>query len=316
VHCLSISAGTTEVSRRHLPTTWNIPFAPIQHDAFWIIWHGLEYRDGAGGMRPQTTALAIAATCVAIPTANSADLPVYPAPAPATASVAFNPVRADPWTGFYSGGNFGYGWANANSNLTLAGNAFSNGPLSGNGANLDGVNGGLQAGYNWQTGYFLVGVEGDIQAADQNQTSTYSCGLACSVTETAKIDWFGTIRGRAGIAYKDVLFYGTGGANWTDGEHNFSGTLGGASASLANFTHDSFGWVAGGGIEWMFAWGWSAKIEYLYLENTNSNFTISVPAGVGGGTLTDTAKASNNVVRIGLNYHFYPPYGGGWPYNH
>lgn len=61
--------------------------------------------------------------------------------------------------------------------------------------------------------------------------------------------------------------------------------------------------------------GWSAKIEYLYLRNTNSNSTLTVPAGLGGGTLTNTADASDNVVRAGLNIIFRSLTVGGWPYH-
>ena len=262
-------------------------------------------------MRTRTVALAIAASSIAFCSANGADLPAPYSPVPAQAPVVYNPARLGPWTGFYLGGNIGYGWANADGDFTLAGNAFATGTVVGNSVNLDGVNGGLQAGYNWQTGIFLIGVEADIQGSDQNQSFSYFCGATCSLTQNAKIDWFSTFRGRAGFAIKDVLFYGTGGLDWIRGTNDFSGTLNGAGANLASFTHDSLGWVAGGGIEWMFWYGWSAKIEYLYLQNNNSNSTITVPAG--GGILTSTANASDNIVRIGLNYHFGFPYGGGWP---
>lgn len=266
-------------------------------------------------MRDRIITLAIAALSftVGAGVANSADLPASSAPAPVAAPLVYDAVRAGPWTGPYFGGNIGYGWTNAAGDYTLANNAFANATTIGSANNLDGLNGGLQAGYNWQTGIFFLGVEGDFQAADQNQTSNFSCSLNCSVTQTSKIEWISTFRGRAGFAITDVLLYGTGGLNWTHGEDEFSGTFNGTSANLANFTHDSLGWVAGGGVEWMFAWGWSAKIEYLYLRNTSSSSTITIPAGLGGGTLTNTADVSNNVIRVGLNYHFFMPSGGGWP---
>ncbi len=265
-------------------------------------------------MRYRVFALVLAAATMTFGSANGADLPAPSYPAAVPTPTVYD-LRAGPWTGPYFGGNIGYGWADANSNYTLAGNSFINGTLAGTGANLDGVNGGLQAGYNWQIGIVFLGAEADFQAAGQNETLNLFSAACCSVTEAAKIDWFSTFRGRAGFAIKDVLLYGTGGLNFTHGENDFSGTLNGTSANLANFTHDSLGWVAGAGVEWMFAWGWSAKVEYLYLRNTNSNSTIAIPAVLGGGSLTDTAEASNNVFRFGLNYHFFGPYAGGWP-NH
>lgn len=264
-------------------------------------------------MRTRTIALAIAASSMSFCSANSADLPAPYSPPVVAGPVVYNPARLGPWTGFYFGGNIGDGWTSTDGGYALTGNAFATGTAVGNPFNLDGVNGGLQAGYNWQTGLFLIGVEGDIQAADQDKTFNYVCGLSCSVSQTAKIDWFSTFRGRAGLAIKDVLFYGTGGLNWIHGDNDFNGTMNGANANFASFTHDSLGWVAGGGIEWMFWYGWSAKIEYLYLQSNNSSSAVTVPASLGGGNLTSTPYGSNNIVRVGLNYHFGFPYGGGWP---
>ena len=261
-------------------------------------------------MRSPTVLSAIVAIAMTSISAQAADLPTVatePAQAPVVYNPAYNAWLAGPWTGFYVGGNLGYGWASAAGNYTLTGNAFAAGNLATSPISLNGVNGGLQAGYNWQTGMLLLGIEGDFQAADPNQTLTSSCGAGCSVTETAKLSWFGTVRGRAGIAIKDVLLYGTGGLNWTYGTNNFTGTLNGTTGNLANFTFNSLGWTAGGGVEWMFYWGWTAKIEYLYLKNNNSSSSVSVPAGLGGGTLTNTVSASNQIVRVGINYHFLDP---------
>ncbi|MFL4996574.1 MAG: porin family protein, partial [Microvirga sp.] len=86
--------------------------------------------------------------------ASAADLPVRAAPpAPIIAAV---PVFT--WTGFYVGVNAGYGW-NANDSITVGGVRFD---LDDEG----GFVGGAQAGYNYQIGSFVVGLEGDIQYAD------------------------------------------------------------------------------------------------------------------------------------------------------
>jgi outer membrane immunogenic protein len=264
-------------------------------------------------MRLRACAFAIAASSIAFSSAYSADLPVSPYPPPA-APVVYSPVAPGPWTGFYIGGNMGYGWTNSIGNYTLTGNAFStDATFVGSPVNLDGANGGFEAGYNWQTGNFLIGVEADIQGSTQDQTFNYLCGPTCAVSQSAKLDWFSTFRGRAGFAVKDVLFYGTGGLSWTHSENEFSGTFGGTPVSLASFAHDSVGWTAGGGIEWMFWYGWSAKIEYLYLGNTAASSLVTIPAALGGGTIISTANASDNIVRGGVNFHFGYPVGGAWP---
>ena len=58
-------------------------------------------------------------------------------------------------------------YASTTGDYTPANNAFA-GTTIGRVINLDGLNGGLQAGYNWQTGISVLGVEGDFQAVDQN----------------------------------------------------------------------------------------------------------------------------------------------------
>jgi outer membrane immunogenic protein len=261
-------------------------------------------------MRLRAFAFLVAASSVALSSAYAADLPVTPYPPPAAAPVVYDPMVPGPWTGPYIGGNLGYGWTNTIGNYTLTDPTRT---FVGNTVNLDGAIGGLQFGYNWQTGYFLIGGEADIQGSTQNQTFSSICGTACTVSEDAKLDWFSTIRGRAGIAIKDVLFYGTGGFAWTHSDNSFSGMIGGVPAALGSLAHDGWGWTAGGGIEWMFWYGWSAKVEYLYLGNTAASNIITIPAASGGGMILSTANASDNVVRAGVNYHIGYPIGGGWP---
>jgi outer membrane immunogenic protein len=263
-------------------------------------------------MRSSTCAFAFVASCLAFYPAYGADLPVSPIPPSAAAPVAYNPVTPGPWTGFYAGGTLGYGWTTSIANYTLSGNTFATNP-TGSSQTLSGANGGFELGYNWQTGNFLIGVEGDIQGSSQDQTFNYVCGPTCAVGQSTKLDWFSTLRARAGFAVRDVLFYGTGGLAWTHSDNGFAGTFGGVTAPLATVSHDNVGWTAGAGVEWMFWYGWSAKVEYLYLGNTAASSIVSIPAASGGGTILSTANASDNIVRAGVNYHFGFPYGGGWP---
>jgi outer membrane immunogenic protein len=265
-------------------------------------------------MRSSTCAFAFAASCLVFYPAYGADLPVSPIPPSAATPVVYNPVTLGPWTGFYAGGTLGYGWTTSIANYTLTGNALStDATFVGSSQTLSGANGGFELGYNWQTGNFLIGVEGDIQGSSQDQTFNYVCGPTCAVAQSTKLDWFSTLRARAGFAVKDVMFYGTGGLAWTHSDNGFSGTFGGVTTPLATVSHDNVGWTAGGGVEWMFWYGWSAKVEYLYLGNTAASSIVSIPAASGGGTILSTANASDNIVRAGVNYHFGFPYGGGWP---
>jgi outer membrane immunogenic protein len=136
--------------------------------------------------------------------------------------------------------------------------------------------GGVQAGYNWQSGAMVFGLEGDIQAS-----------AAADTFAPWKFSnpWFGTVRGRVGYAFNNILFYGTGGLAF--------GELRGETFGLSE-THTNAGWTAGVGAEFGFAPHWTAKVEYLFVDLSDSRFTIT--GAQNGYTF--------GLVRAGVNYHF------------
>ncbi|MGY8634462.1 porin family protein [Bradyrhizobium sp. 14AA] len=170
------------------------------------------------------------------------------------------PLNAYSWAGPYLGGNVGYEW----------------GSVDNNPAKPSGFVGGVQAGYNFQNGPFVFGVEGDIQAAGADDTFA---------PWKFSNPWFGTLRGRAGYAFSNILFYGTAGL-----------AFGELRAQTFGWTesHTTAGWTIGAGAEVGFAPNWSAKLEYLYIDLSSSQFAIT---GVSNGY-------SASVVRAGVNYHF------------
>jgi outer membrane immunogenic protein len=171
-------------------------------------------------------------------------------------------LDADSWAGFYLGGNFGYAWGRVD-------NAW---------AKPSGFIGGVQAGYNWQqpNSPWVFGVEADIQGSSADDTFA---------NWKFSNPWFGTVRGRGGYAFNNVLFYGTLGLAF--------GELRAATFGLTE-SHTNVGWTAGVGAEYRFAPSWSAKVEYLYIDLANSNFVITgASRGLSFGT-----------VRAGVNYHF------------
>jgi outer membrane immunogenic protein len=188
--------------------------------------------------------------------AQAADLP-YGSRAPYTVN---QPLNAYSWAGPYLGGNIGYSWGSVDNNPTKP----------------SGFEGGVQGGYNWQTGPFVFGVEGDIQATGADDTFA---------PWKFSNPWFGTLRGRAGYAFSNILFYGTAGLAF--------GELRGETFGLSE-SHTNAGWTAGVGAEFGLAQNWSAKIEYLYVDLANSNFSIT---GASNGYRFGT-------VRAGVNYHF------------
>jgi outer membrane immunogenic protein len=228
-------------------------------------------------MRRTTFILALcslAFTC----NANAADLLGMPAKAP---TQFYAP--AFPWTGFYLGGNVGWGWSSGDGTLWVTG--LGGVPLSSDG---NGFQGGVQAGYNWQTGPFVVGLETDFQGSSGSGDIN-----ATGLTGTLKNPWFGTIRGRLGYAQDNWLLYLTGGGLY--GEANFDGTLATTGAFSSSTTYWS--WTVGAGVETMLWDRWSAKLEYLY-AGTPSDFP-SPP-----GTVAVDGTINTNIVRVGVNYHF------------
>ncbi len=209
-----------------------------------------------------------------------------PARMPTKAPVAVYAPLPFTWTGFYAGGNAGWGWTNGSGTVTSGG---ASGPISVSG---NGFLGGVQAGYNWQMNSIVFGLETDFQGGSGSGTVTSTVG-GITNTGTAKAPWFGTIRGRLGYAAADTwLLYMTGGAVY--GKSTLDGTIPVTGAFSSSATY--WTWTAGAGVEKMLWNRWSAKLEYLYIGTPNHAPT---PPGT---TLSGSAHA--NIVRVGLNYHF------------
>jgi outer membrane immunogenic protein len=252
-------------------------------------------------------ALSVAALAVSAGAAFAADLPSRKA-----APILPPPPPPPPmWTGFYAGLNLGGGWT-ANSvnpaSLTPYGDAAGNvvlmpGNTSG-GSNAGGVVGGGQIGYNYQFGSnFVVGVETDFQGtsmssggnsnqilyADPTNPGGFLVPLAPAGNPGIALNWFGTVRGRAGfLITPTLLVYGTGGFAYGE-----------VSGGFSNFSNVRTGWTAGGGVEWMFMPNWSAKAEYLFTDLNSGGTT-----GAWGFQTGYHHHPQFNTVRAGVNYHF------------
>jgi outer membrane immunogenic protein len=186
--------------------------------------------------------------------ASAADLP-YGRTAPAPQLSYYN------WQGWYLGGNVGYQWGN----VTNAAHR------------PEGFMGGLQLGYNWHTGQFVYGLETDIQLSGADDVVG-----AIKFTNS----WFGTLRGRGGVAFNNVLLYGTGGLAYGGlrGE-----VIGGASESKT-----LGGWSAGVGMEIGLTPAWSARAEYLFVDLPGRGYAVT---GVKNGI-------ESSILRFGANYRF------------
>ena len=202
--------------------------------------------------------------------AYAADLPAPPAAPYSKAPALVAPVTN--WTGFYVGGFGGYASENTSDPFAIKG-GFGGGTI----------------GYNWQFNQFVFGLEADGAGADINNSIT-----ALGVTVGAKADALATFRGRAGVAFDQVLLYGTGGLAVADLSINAT-----APGVAISDSKTLTGWTAGAGVEWMFLPHWSVKAEYLYRSFSGQTFfAAQLPPGVATGTL------NVNSGQFGINYHF------------
>lgn len=207
--------------------------------------------------------------------AQAADVPIkgpyYKGP-PRTVVSYYN------WTGFYAGLNAGYGfgtstWSDpAGTKVKPKGGMF-----------------GVTAGYNWQSGAIVYGIEGDYD------WSMMKGSVACdpgSVCET-KNSYLATFRGRLGYAFDRWLPYLTVGAAYGNIKaHHLPDELSASKSKL--------GWTGGVGVEYAFLGNWTAKVEYLYVDLGSFNTGFPTPT-------VETVSFKANVLRAGLNYKFSGP---------
>ncbi len=262
-------------------------------------------------------------------------------------------ANAQSWTGFYIGANAGVGWGNASSvnqpvdpaSQSFFLSAFSNfAPGSfDTSLNQNGWVGGVQAGYNWQAGAWVWGVEADIQKSAINGSGSqrafldpgvFGSSFGFDVNTDSNLYWFGTVRGRVGfLIAPNFLFYGTGGLSYGGIGNGGSVVLapsgqpmsaafaaGGfvfaCGTTVANPTSACYagsgtevriGWTAGLGGEWKLDTNWSVKFEYLHVELQGMSINLvssSPPSTAGVSTNFVFGDQAYDIVRVGLNYTF------------
>ena len=233
-------------------------------------------------------AVSLAAIVVAAAPASAADMAVK-APPPAPLPVIYN------WSGFYIGGNGGWGQSrNCWDFLDAGGVAFASGCRERSG----GLAGG-QFGYRWQFGTWVFGLEGQGDWADLSNTRVSIINPAFS-TRT-KTDGIGLFTGQIGWAWNTALFYVKGGGAVTSNRFSILSTLTGNELASASSTR--WGGAVGVGWEWGFAPNWSAGIEYDHLFMGDANNSFSVPNPIVAGALNRISQ-DVDMVTVRVNYRF------------
>lgn len=280
--------------------------------------------------RVKLALLASTTLCLSCGVSQAADMPVK-------ARVA--PVMVDPWVGWYVGGNIGYSWGKTDTETKLGGVYYDNFPNFGTysspggvgttRSNVNGVVGGVQAGYVGRIApTWLGGVEADIQWSGQKGSvrgafggpsplcTSGNCSFANANDITAKLNWFGTFRGRVGPEIGGIWFYGTGG--FAFGNVSVSGTntvafidnnafpapqVIGTISTPYSYSELKGGWTAGIGAEGLIGNGpfrWKAEYIHIDLGNINGGMFRTAPPFVQ----INTTRFTDDIVRVGINYKF------------
>jgi outer membrane immunogenic protein len=234
--------------------------------------------------------------------ANAAD--IYRAPD----AVSFKdaPVYGPVWTGFYGGVNGGYGWGSGkvtDEEVTPGGAILLEESKSFTPA---GGFGGGQIGYNWQRDRIVYGLETDLQGASITGGATASASPGYYAHGSTDLDWFGTVRARAGLTIFDRgLLYATGGFAYGGIQDKLTKADPLASSFSSNTT--GTGYVVGGGVEYLVDPRWSLKAEYQYIDLGKDTIAADVAVINKWWGILDRDHGYNT-VRVGLNYHILPDY--------
>ena len=246
-----------------------------------------------------------------VPAANAADMPVK-VTAPQT--IAFTPS----WAGFYAGVNLGVVSDHSSQTGFKPADALNNYCFGGGGGDVGvscnfsnsqtatGVIGGLQIGYNFQTGNWVYGLEADIDLSSARKTTTGAvpAPYAFFGNWTAKtgVEAMGTARLRLGYAFDRTLVYATGGLAYAKMVNTFQ-----AGSGTGGYSWSDTGWRAGytvgGGVEYRLTDKISIKGEGLFYDlghkdHISTHLTFGQQFGV-------TDHMTGVVARLGLNYMFH-----------
>jgi opacity protein-like surface antigen len=192
------------------------------------------------------------------------------------------PVKAHPppslpynWSGFYLGANLGGAWSSGS--LNIPGNNLYGG--------ITEFIGGVEAGYNFQAGHLLAGVEGDFDGATFGHPALLTPTLG-----SVRQNWIGTLAGRIGLVEDTWLLYGKFGGGWVQGN---------ASVSFPGVTwqgsNTSSGWLVGAGIEYGFKPHWTLKVEFDQIMLGNWTSATVPPIQL---------NRDLQMVKFGANYKF------------
>lgn len=227
----------------------------------------------------------------------------------------------DTWDGWYVGANIGGADGSSRQDVTINPNTYFAGSsvtsIQNDGHRKltdNGITGGLQVGFNRQSGGMVWGVEADFDALDLNKSSSITTTYPCcspstyTLTQDVKTSWLFTVRPRVGFTAGNWLVYGTGGLAVADFKatqrftDNFTAAPGAQQSASTN--KNRTGWTLGAGLEYGMSDGWSLKGEYLYADFGKEDYSGVMTNPAAGATFNDRADLRVNILRVGVNKRF------------
>lgn len=187
----------------------------------------------------------------------------------------------------------------------------------------DGFVGGLQGGYNWQTGAWVLGIEADATWGhirkgviwvdpdpspwiDPNPDPATGRTVVVTKRIGTTVDNLGTVAARVGYAFDRVLVYGKGGGAWAHDIYRAFNANTANETLLASARDTRWGWIAGIGIEYGLTANWSVKAEYNYIDLGTERIALVGVPGVLPASRAFDVKQDISLMKIGINYRFAP----------
>ena len=199
------------------------------------------------------------------------------------------PPPALNWTGCYIGGQVGFAGG-------LSEHSFSNGAPSDSSSSFGALGGGL-ASCDYQWNNFVLGVEGDFEAADL--TGNFSNATGATSVGTSHMTDDGSVRGRIGAVFADSwLLYVTGG--WAFAHYNFGGGPF-PPPPCCGFSANPDGWTAGLGVEHAFTDRIFGRVEYRHSDYGTS--TGPLPPTFPGVLMS--VRNTTDALRFGLTFKLF-----------
>jgi outer membrane immunogenic protein len=205
-----------------------------------------------------------------------------------------SPSPSDSWAGFYAGLQGGYTWGDADTHSYWddGSDAFS---LTG--FDVDGLSGGIFAGYNMGVGNgFVLGVEADASVVTADDKFFFDLGGGAGYGAKVEHNWDASLRLKAGLIARDFMPYLTGGIALGGVE-----TYGWTTWGYQDRNKETLlGWTAGAGVEMKITQKIHGRLQYRYTDYGSDRWTIDKPND------TDTGKIdySSHMITVGVSYRF------------